>query len=362
MFVVFVASQPKVMQGIESTLSRIANDWEVECVPDGNTAISIAESRPVDVLISDIGMSTSLLQQVHAKRPETVRIVLSDADNEDAAMRALNFAHRVLPKPVSAEDLVDAVDRVITMQQLLKSEQVRELVGRVDRLPPAPKLYLRLTQEMEDPDSSTSSLAALVSQDPALAAKVLQLCNSAMFAGGRQITDIKSAVTRLGLRALRSIALATEIFTRPGQGAGDAAAIQRCALLASQIAARVASEPDADFASTAALLADLGLLLPGLGAEHGRIGSSSTEPLMHAAAGAYLLGLWGLPMAMVEAVAFHHDPAGAEDEFGIVGAVHVALALACGYEPDLAYLESVGVLGKLERWRELAAKLAAAGD
>jgi HD-like signal output (HDOD) protein len=264
----------------------------------------------------------------------------------------------VLPKPITAEETADAVDRVRSLHGILASERIREMVGRIDRLPPAPRLYLRLTQAMDDPNSDAGQIAKLVSQDPALAAKVLQMCNSALFCGGRQVTDIRSAVARLGLRALRTIALAAEVFARPGAGAGDAESLQRKALIASTLATRLLPQrTSSDLAGTAALLADVGLLLPGLGKDHGALAEleeHGADLPAHAGAGAYLLGLWNLPMPIVEAVAFHHQPArSGTRQFGIVGAVHVAVSLAQGHPLDEAFLEATGAIERVPQWQSM---------
>jgi hypothetical protein len=78
----------------------------------------------------------------------------------------------------------------------------------------------------------------------------------------------------------------------------------------------------------------------------------------HAEAGAYLLGAWGLPFGIVEAVAYHHRPrpAGA-GPCETVAAVHVAAALVHGEEIDLPFLEGRGLAGRLPAWRAAAHKL-----
>ncbi|MFN7550449.1 MAG: HDOD domain-containing protein [Pseudomonadota bacterium] len=362
MFVVVVDAAAGQLAELESRLAGLRPDWQFACPPDAKAALAIAESRPADVVIADLraaGMDgVALLREFQSRRPETVRILLSGHDDEDEALRALNVAHRVLPKPISAEETAEAVERVRALHGILSSERIRETVGRVDRLPPAPRLYLRLTQAMDDPSSDAGQIAKLVGQDPALAAKVLQMCNSALFGGGRQITDIRSAVTRLGLRALRSIALAAEAFSRPGAGAGDAQALQRKALVASTLASRLLPQrAAADLAGTAALLADVGLLLPGLGLDHARLpdfDQHGADLPTHAGAGAYLLGLWNLPMPIVEAVAFHHQPTrGGARQFGIIGAVHVAVGLAQGHPLDMAFLEATGAIERLPQWQSM---------
>jgi len=81
----------------------------------------------------------------------------------------------------------------------------------------------------------------------------------------------------------------------------------------------------------------------------------------HAEVGAYLLSLWGLPYPIVEAVAYHHNPAAAiERTFDIPSAVSVSEALvneALGIKPtwDLkAHLSSLKVMDKLPRWTAVA--------
>jgi HD-like signal output (HDOD) protein len=105
----------------------------------------------------------------------------------------------------------------------------------------------------------------------------------------------------------------------------------------------------ADDAVTAALLHEVGILvlaanLPEYGIileqqerEGGPIGRYERDRLgtTHAEVGAYLLGLWGLPDGLVEAVAHHESPAAVEDSGGVdaVSIVAAAGALAHLYGP-----------------------------
>ena len=82
----------------------------------------------------------------------------------------------------------------------------------------------------------------------------------------------------------------------------------------------------------------------------------------HAEVGAYLLGLWGLPDPIVEALAFHHSPAqGMAQGFSPLLAVHVADALSpdanleqCGFEQhrlDLEHIRRLGLEARLPDWK-----------
>jgi hypothetical protein len=84
----------------------------------------------------------------------------------------------------------------------------------------------------------------------------------------------------------------------------------------------------------------------------------------HAEVGAYLLGLWGLPDGLVEAVAWHHNPGGCPGGgFTALTAVHAADVLlleAHGAVPDWPYLARIGLSDRFAAWRILAYERAAA--
>jgi len=356
--------------GARAALSQAAADldlgWQIEFATDAAAAQRIADTQTVDVAAIDLrapGINgPELLGAIRARHPEVVRILLIDEAQQNDAMRVLDCAHRFLHKPLRAEELIDAVESVGELREILDSPQLKALIGNISELPPAPNLYLKLTQVLADPNAPASAAANLVAQDPAMASKVLRLCNSAFFCGGRSVSDIRTAVVRLGQENLRRLVLASEVFSGGQRGnAAEREAMQQRALRSSQLAGRLLAGSSAELAATAALLADVGLLLPGVFAPSAdRIAGPGDGP-HYAEAGAYLLGLWGLPMPIVEAVASHHQPGKSRSRgFWVGGAVHVARALTAGEDVDEKYLETVGLRDRLPVWRKMADDMATA--
>ena len=85
----------------------------------------------------------------------------------------------------------------------------------------------------------------------------------------------------------------------------------------------------------------------------------------HAEVGAYLLGLWGFPNSVVEAVAFHHQPGKSKNKaISPLTAVHAADSILTSstrmsqQEPrgDVNYLNEVGVADRMDEWKLLAIK------
>jgi HD-like signal output (HDOD) protein len=154
--------------------------------------------------------------------------------------------------------------------------------------------------------------------------------------------------------------------------------------LAKRIAADAGCEPrTCDHALLAGLLHDSGklVLAANLPEEYGRVllatERASAEPWIiedevlgttHAEAGAYLLGLWGIPDPIVEAIAFHHRPRECPaDAFTPLTAVHVADAVdhdareAAEQRPvpwlDLEYVSRLGLEERVAVWCELGQSL-----
>lgn len=81
-------------------------------------------------------------------------------------------------------------------------------VARAAAMPPMPEVAMRLLRALDRDDLSLPELAAIVGRDPALAARVLRLANSARYAPSRRIATLGDAAALLGLRTLRDVALA----------------------------------------------------------------------------------------------------------------------------------------------------------
>jgi HD-like signal output (HDOD) protein len=365
MLIVITGGDAVQAEELKSALVDFELDWKVEWAPDPVAAN--ASLQTADVLVTDLETHGSPAQvELRERNPHAIRILLLERGQGGDAMHALDGAHRVLNKPLDAGELIDAVESVVDLRKLFDSEELKNTIGRIDSLPPAPRMYIELVQLMRDPDVSMAEIAYVLSQDPALAAKVLRLCNSAFFSAGREITDIRSAVTRLGLGMLRQLVLASETFGRSEGPSGiDREAMQTRALATSQLAGKLLGGPSAELAATAGLLAEVGLLLPGIGdvdpaaeSEDGAGPDILAASPGHAEAGAYLLGLWGLPTPIVEAVAHQSRPRRTRSTgFWVAGAVHVAAALVKGTPVDEGYLHSVGMLDKLPQWRLMAEQI-----
>jgi HD-like signal output (HDOD) protein len=231
----------------------------------------------------------------------------------------------------------------------------RELVEDAGTLASPPKIYHELLHVLEHPHSSSGDLAAVINDDPGLAARVLKVVNSAFFGFPRSIETVSSAVTVIGTAQIRDLAMATSVMSAFRGISPDLVELESfwlhslaCGAAARAVAVR-RGEANAERFFLAGLIHDVGRLVMYLRApEPSRDvlarARALQEPVWkverevfgfdHAGVGRILCEEWRLPPSCIEAVGFHHMPSLAREFPVEAGAVHVgdvvAVALALG--------------------------------
>jgi len=367
-------------------LRPLRNEWEVLTAHGGEEALAILAQRHVDVLVSDMrmpGMSgADLLDRVSKQHPGTIRMILSGQADRESLLRSIGSTHRYLSKPCDATQIRTAIQQAQDLRRYLLSPGLTDLVARVEDLPSLPEPYVRIQQELQRDDPNLERIGDIAAQDLGLVAKLLQLANSGRTARYRSVARPHEAIELLGIDTVRTLILAQHLLRGTDEArVGDLwQHSMLCGTAARAIArAEGADALTADCAFSAGVLHDCGLLLEAvllpaeqahiveaiahgtddLAAERAAIGTTHQE------LGAYLLGLWGLPDPLVEAVAHHHTPQrSTATGFCPLTAVHVAASLPGvtmrGPEhtpmagPDVAWLERLGLTTRLPLWTEAA--------
>ncbi|WP_321474933.1 response regulator [uncultured Paludibaculum sp.] len=349
--VLFVDDELNVLEGLRTRLHRQRAKWNMVFVLSGKEALERMAQGDVDVLVTDMRMpemdGVTLLKRAQEEFPRVVRIVLSGHAELEAALRAIHVAHQFLSKPCEAGIIENVVDRACNLQSLLRDELLEKCVGRIENLPSPPVVYSQLMVALNNEFASPLTVAAILKQDMAMCAKTLQLVNSAFFGFAQKITEVEDAVTYLGYNTIRQIVLTVEVFHRPKSKSLPSItleALQTHACLVGALAANLLTERrDKEDAFIAGLLHDIGKLVMAteMAEANKQVQMLALKPeltlldaerqvlgVTHAEIGAYLLGLWGLPYSVVEAVANHHTPGNVQvSGLSVLAAIHVADAL-----------------------------------
>ena len=387
--VLFVDDESLVLEGLQRMLRSMRNEWDMNFVTTGEEALAIMGREPVDVVVADMRMpgmnGAVLLNEVMKRHPQTVRFILSGHADKDMIMKCVGSTHQYLSKPCESEALKAAVQRASAVGASMQNEKLKRLVGKMDRLPSLPSLYSEIIEMLKDPETMIEDVAKTIARDIGMTAKVLKLVNSAFFGLQQRVASLDEAVSFLGLNTIKTLVLCINAFSQydgvkiPGftmealwqHSLAVAAAAKRITQMESE------DNGQAEESFVSGMLHDTGrLILASNYAEQYQqtVEMAKLEKLEllraeesvfganHAVVGGYLLGLWGLPVPVVEAIALHHNPQGSSLRvFCPLVAVHVADALVPrapgapmnGILParvDADYLTELGLADRLGVW------------
>ena len=383
----FVDDEPNILNGLRHRLRRQRTKWELVFVDGPLKALEYLARESVDVIVADMRMpemdGADLLDRVRKSYPHVTRVILSGHAEKCAALKAAAVAHQYLSKPCGEGELERVIERITALQSATDQTEVRRVVGAIAHLPSPPRIYGELTATIDQESASIPQVAEILRKDMALCAKLLHMVNSAFFRLPRTVSRVEEALTYLGLDTTKQLVLALETFkgtSVPAHPKMPIDAMQSHALQVGRVASAICdSERSKGDALVAGILHDFGKLVLTVSAHKeldeifARVashGGSMWEAeyavlgATHAQVGGYLLGLWGLPSAIVDAATFHHAPALAgNNHMGLTGVVHIADALVhelhhAATGPgwlDIDYCESVGISGRLSEWRQLVA-------
>jgi HD-like signal output (HDOD) protein/ActR/RegA family two-component response regulator len=386
----FVDDESLVLQGLRRTLHTMRQEWDMTFVESGEKALEALARESYDAIITDMKMArmdgAQLLEEVKQRYPAIVRIVLSGQANQEAVLRSVGPAHQYLSKPCDPQELKLRLTQAFVMRDLLRNAKVRELVSGMKSIPSLPGMYYEITAELRSEDASLVRIAAIISKDAGMTAKVLQLANSAFMGVRYEVSNPTQAVTLIGTEMVRALVLSVHVFSQFEDQLGAApvlTALWEHSIAVGCLAQRIAAVEKCakgliDESFTAGLLHEIGklVLLARMPKEYAGILETvkETPPALaaaeqerfgctHAELGAYLMSIWGLPHPLIHAVAYHDRPAASiERRFSSLTAVHGADAIVSStnsalilqdVQLDEKYLQELALGDREPVWRGL---------
>jgi putative nucleotidyltransferase with HDIG domain len=370
---------------IQTGLAHDFPDWEIVRARSGADAINCLTAGRFDAVLADLhldGLSgLQLANHVSRQWPRTHRILLADLGDLDSLLRCVGISHQFLARPCDAHRVRSVLERAFQLEAWLPQEAVQRVLGNLPKLPSTPAQYGALVTELERDPALPGQADQLVMQDPAMAAKTLQLVNSAAYGLPLDEADPAAAVRDLGVLTMRRLLLLAHSYSAFKEIEGGTATIEalvyhsrRTSCLAHQIAVMEGAPPDvARQAATAGLLHDVGKIALAANAPDGFRRTqgqlrSGTQPdwevehhcfgVDHAEVGGCILAAWGLPIAIIEAVSLHHHPTRIlGDGFRPLTAVHAANVIdraatlaEAQSRIDRAYLGDLGLTHRVSDW------------
>lgn len=388
--ILFVDDEPNILAGLKRMLRSMRKEFDLYFAESGKEALNILESTAFDVVVSDMRMpgmdGAQLLAEIQEKYPYSIRIMLTGQANEESIMQTVGVVHQFLAKPCDPDHLKAVLLRASSLHELISHASLKKIVSQLGTLPSLPEVYAKLRKAMVDPEVAVADVAAIIEEDMAMSAKVLQLVNSAFFGLFQKVESPARAVNLLGLETVKNLVLGVGAFSEIN-ATSNVFSIKKLwahSMAVGTIAKKIAmNESDdkelIDNSFVAGLLHDIGklVLLAQLQEKYEqaviladeqkiqlRMAEKEIFDTVHGDIGAYLMGLWGMPGAVVEAIGFHHRIDNYPGSgFSPAIAVHVADILyyenrlneitGAPHVMDTVHLQSIGLEDKIDQWREL---------
>ncbi len=324
----------------------------------------------VVVAIDDpAGRGREVLRTVRQVGPGVSRILVCDPHVAARVVARGEPAHQVVARPVLPGKLRSAVERSLRVRELVQDETLAAVATSLGSLPAQPSTWVRLCELLDSDTATLKDAADLVERDVAVAAKVMQLVNSGMFARPRPVGSLFQALQLLGLGIVKDLVLCVEVVHVVGpvhipveiSPIDHLTSTRAIAMAARTVAPRAA----VDTAFTAGLLQSTGRLLFASRAvnlyadvvERVRRGEAPDRAELRVfgvdsrAFSSWLLANWGLPHEVVEAVRWCDRPEGAA---GRGAPLALSVFLAQRLVNELAIFETTGTMPALVSAKDLA--------
>jgi putative nucleotidyltransferase with HDIG domain len=208
-------------------------------------------------------------------------------------------------------------------------DPLKAILARIGEISTIQQTATRVASIASDPSSGAAELASAIEIDPALSARIIRIVNSAAYGLRRRVSQLGEAITLLGFKRVRNLAMAAmvcELFKSGHQiGPYDRQGLWRHLMgvgIGARAMARFSGHADPEEAFLAGLLHDIGIIIEDQYAHEqfvqALLAATIEEPFCatekrilgfdHTQLGCQIAVDWRFPRSTIDAITFHHRP------------------------------------------------------
>ncbi|WP_104403088.1 HDOD domain-containing protein [Vibrio penaeicida] len=288
------------------TLRRLRPEWKIYSEVDSKAVLAHREQAlPIHVVLTDMLMphtnGETVLNHFKANHSHCIRALLTGDVDTKTYQLAHKYSHFVLSKPCQDDDYLKLLECTERLFQLPINDDFRAHLGKID-LPILTESVRRLKTKLKK-GCTIQDAASIVAAEPSLAARIVQVANSAYLGFRVSTSDLSEAIARIGTDNLIDIAMTllcefkgSYLINRADHKEEADKAFQ-IATLAKSIASNMALPVDTQSnLFTAALMHSLGVIVCNhsdfLKQQDEKISGYTTTALVSS----YLSTLWGMQL------------------------------------------------------------------
>ncbi|MGI2169935.1 HDOD domain-containing protein [Shewanella sp. MF05960] len=212
----FIDDDVFMLKALQRTARRAKPDWDFYlCEHCNDWQSALPEGVIPDVVFCDYLMpkknGDEVLLEIANIIPSAVRVLLTGDTGEDVVTKVSAITHFVLKKPFSADDLNHVFSCIERLDALNFNLETRNKFGRIGYYFALPTIVTELHQLFTSDDVDIEQAAALIIQESFIAAKIIQIANSAFLGYSRQTVSLEEAIKRLGLKMTETIVISMAV-------------------------------------------------------------------------------------------------------------------------------------------------------
>ncbi|WPC75079.1 response regulator [Vibrio porteresiae] len=324
MKILLVDDDQLVLNGLRRAL--FCSDIQVLTANGGKQALDILSHEECDLIISDMMMpnmnGSELLEIVSKKYPWIIRASLSGHADPMITVKGGFYAHQAFMKPCDTAVLKDEIGRIGVMLDQFPDRLIQNAIGTITSLPVAPKIYFKVKEMLASNSASLTDIAGVISEDPAISAKMIQMANNAIFRGKSEVKNVEAAVSRLGSQIVLNVIAMLELYVCQQDKPSKALeTLWKQSLKVALVMSKLVPEAQRLDAMSIGILHQVGefvrtMILPDLMKTYLHCSEKDGDKsylekyLFHTKSeqlGAYLLHLWGFPLQVIESILDQND-------------------------------------------------------
>ncbi|KGK01130.1 MULTISPECIES: HDOD domain-containing protein [unclassified Pseudoalteromonas] len=208
--VVILDDDAFLLKVLQRTIHRAYPEVDIMTTSDIDEFWQLLNTKQdLDLVLSDYLMpqmnGLDVLEQCSSQNPYPVRALLTGDMTLSTMMRQPNVVHAYLAKPFNEADITALFNNVAALKSLPFAFNVRRQLGAMISFPVYPLILKELRELVQSDEFDLHDIAHVVSQEPIITAKLLQLANSSYLGFVRPTSSIDEAVSRLGTTILMAI-------------------------------------------------------------------------------------------------------------------------------------------------------------
>ena len=197
--ILFVESETGALPQLATSLQSMEGEWAMSFLESGEEALEFIGKQSSDVVVSGLRLAgmdgIDFLNEVGKQHPKTLRFMRCEPEERGQIKKCSGIAPQLLNLQSDAETLIAGVKRALLLEALMSDEPVKRLISQIHKLPSLPLIYNQVLEELQSPMGSIDQVAAYISKDFAMTAKMLQLANSAFFRSHGRLQTSKAVLS-----------------------------------------------------------------------------------------------------------------------------------------------------------------------